>query len=97
MRTIEETREELKRHIDETKCRSCVFGLQELLEFIDSEPPCEHLKVLFWPAAPRWAENLPVGWLLIGQANDTARQKDLVKFCPDCGERLPEDGRKEKA
>ena len=91
MRTIEETREELKRHIDETKCRSCVFGLQELLKFIDSDPPCKHKKAFyksseFYGHAGRWY------FARFGLGEDVC-----IKFCPDCGERLPEDGVKEKA
>ena len=99
MRTIEETRAHIKALHDEIEngdvgarhngpnCPGCLYSL---LEFIDSEPPCKHLKLLFWHGRVLCPGDLPSGWYYVRQNNNTA--SDSFKFCPDCGEELPAEG-----
>ena len=100
MRTIEETRAHIKALHDEIEngdvrarhngpnCPGCLYSL---LEFIDSEPPCKHEKAFYKPSGFYGHGGR---WYFAGVGLDPAFE---IFCCPDCGERLPEDGVKEEA
>lgn len=94
MRTIEEVKEYVKDKWQELEdglgrgngphCQGCLYAL---LEFIDSPPPCEHKRVIFFDAkksSPQTAA-YQTGWYIWGQVGDASRQ---IKFCPECGAEL---------
>ena len=55
--------------------------LDEVLEFIHSEPPCTHRRCI----TARTGDGQP-HWFIVGCVIGC----DPIKFCPDCGGELPE-------
>lgn len=92
MRTIEETREYVKKLWQEIEdgdprarfngphCPGCLYSI---LEFIDSEPPCEHKRCIRFPLT----ENSDA-WFF--GAQDIGINARPITFCPDCGQKLEE-------
>ena len=100
MRTIEETKEEIKKRIEAADMpgmrfegRNCLGCFNSILEFINSDPPCQHTKLIYWNGRVLAPGDLPSVWYSLKNNNNTACDK--YSFCPDCGEKLPEDGVKE--
>ena len=87
MRTIEEVKEWIiNNRSGFTEPAGPFVCAPDLLRFIDSDPPCKHLKLLYWPGVVLAPGDLPSGWYFVKNNNNTA--SDRVTFCPDCGEKL---------
>jgi len=93
MRTAQEIRDYIAAEIEKCQIRnpgfsstSSVWGnLNNLLEFIDSDPPCQHPKVFWRPELPAGLTSFPPGWWLYGRGETFL---GMVKYCPDCGQKL---------
>ena len=85
MRTIEEVIEWLGQQELRQSIRPAWLTIEKVLDFIKSDPPCKHPKA-FGTSAQTFG--LPMKWYVrgLGVGPDV-----LIKYCPDCGEKLPED------
>ena len=97
MRTAEEIRAHVKKVYDDMESRpigsrgrgpNCSNCLEMVLEFIDSERPCPHRRVMFFQ--PSDAFPVTQGWYFAGLG---CSDQGKVFYCPDCGEKLPKYGR----
>ena len=98
MRTAEEIKAEIKRKWDKIeagpvedrfKRSNCQGCLQDLLQFIDSEPACKHPNARYFT---KWdGVAIGLGQLLVSLRGATVPETPKpkqAKFCPDCGEKL---------
>ena len=93
MRTAQEIRDYIAAEIKKCRGRNSNFSdtshvwcnLNTLLEFIDSDPPCQHPKVFWRPELPAGLISIPPGWWLYGYGDSLG---GMVTYCPDCGQKL---------
>jgi len=94
MRTLEEVIEHVQRLRQEIengdpaarhKGPNCPGCLYELLEFINSDPPCKHPEVFWRPELQAGLTSFPPGWWLHGRGET---MMGMVNYCPDCGQKL---------